>query len=151
MAERCLANWWRFTDSPKDHALIRMVCSSLATNLWKLYELLKHFGKEVHDSGETHCSRANAIKKIIEEKDIYGFRSKYAAHAIDNDTKLPLSLAAGEQRIRSIFGETIGEMNAFCSWVCPEIGERKEESVTRFIVDFRDYCRANSGAHSDRP
>lgn len=131
---------------PKDQALVRMVCSSLTVNLSKLSEALSHFGKEVNALDEPLRGRCLAIKKEIEDRKIYQFRSKYAAHLIDKDTNLPLSLVEGEKRVADIFGSTIGELNRFCEWVCPSSGQVDPSSITSVLCELRDYCRGAVGA-----
>ena len=135
-------------EKPRDHALIRMVCSSLTVNLSKLWEALNHFGKEVNALDEPLRGKCIEVKKEIENRKIYKFRSKYAAHLIDNDTNLPLSLVEGEKRITAIFGSTIGELNSFCEWVCPSPGKVDPNSVTSVLCELRDYCRGEVGTGS---
>ena len=134
------------SEHPKDQALVRMVCSSLTVNLSKLWEALNHFGKEVNALDEPLRSRCLEIKKEIEDRKVYKFRSKYAAHLIDKDTNLPLSLVEGEKRVAAIFGSTIGELSSFCEWVCPPSGQVNPDSVTSVLCELRDYCRGVVGA-----
>lgn len=130
---------------PKDQALVRMVCSSLVVNLSKLWEALNHFGKEASLLEEPLRSQCISVKQEIERRKIYQFRSKYAAHLIDTDTKLPLSLSEAERRLDAIFGSTIGELNGFCDWVCPPAGKADPNSVTAVLCALRDYCRQEAG------
>lgn len=137
-------------EDPKNQALVRMVCSSLTVNLSKLSEAFSHFGKEVNALDEPLRAKCLAIKKEIEDRKIYQFRSKYAAHLIDKKTNLPLSLVEGEKKVAVIFGSTIGELNSFCEWVCPPSGKIDPNSVTSVLCELRDYCRAKVGV-GERP
>jgi len=135
---------------PKDQALMRMVCSALVVNLSKLSEALGYLGKDINFLEEPLRSQCISVKQEIESRKIYQFRNKYAAHLLDNKTKLPLSLMEGERRLTAIFGSTIGELNDFCDWVCPPAGEANKNSVTSVLCDLRDYCR-QKGGNGPRP
>lgn len=137
--------------SDRGHALVRMVCSSLVVNLSKLSEVLKHFGGEVNELSEPLRSQCVDLRREIEKRKIYQFRSKYVAHLIDKTTKQPLSISEGDRRVDEIIGSSIGDLNDFCEWVCPAVVGSDAESVVSIICSFRDHCRRIVGDGSSRP
>ena len=137
--------------SQKTISYFRMCTTSLIVSLSKLWEALNHYGKEVNsfpDEVKLSCRR---LKAEIESRKIYQFRSKYAAHIIDDETKQPLSLIEGEKRYSAIIGSTIGELIAFCDWIVPKNFNGETGSVMHTVVTTRDYCLSVVGSSAERP
>lgn len=97
---------------------IRMCHMSAIVSLSKLGEALSGYADELKI-----CCPDELVKKtwqhktIIENKKIYEFRSKYAAHVFDKDTKKPLDLKAGYDRLINIVGSTPKEVQSFYNWI----------------------------------
>jgi hypothetical protein len=93
---------------------IRMFHMSTIVALSKLGEALSGYADELKI-----CCSDELVKKtwqhktIIEKKKIYEFRSKYAAHVFDKDTKKPLDLKAGYDRLINIVGSTPKDVQSF--------------------------------------
>ena len=137
--------------SQKTISYFRMCTTSLIVSLSKLWEALNHYGKEINSFPEDVKSSCRRLKAEIECRKIYQFRSKYAAHIIDDETKKPLSLKEGEKRYSAIVGSTIGEMVAFCDWVAPKNFSSEASSVIYTVVKTRDYCLSVVGSSAERP
>jgi hypothetical protein len=97
---------------------IRMCHMSAIVALSKLAEALSGYASELKAccSGEL-VSKTWQYKKVIEDKKIYEFRSKYAAHVFDKDTNKPLDLQGGSDRLIKIVGSTPEELQSFYSWI----------------------------------
>ncbi|MCE0974750.1 hypothetical protein [Pseudomonas putida] len=137
--------------SQKTISYFRMCSTSLIVSLSKLWEALKHYGKEINSFPEPLKLSCRALKSEIERRKIYQFRSKYAAHIIDDKTKQPLSFKEGEKRYSAIVGTTIGDLIGFCDWIIPEEYSRKPESVMHTVLATRDYCLSIVGSSTERP
>ena len=132
--------------------VLRMTSNALIMSLARLWEVIRYYGQEINSFPENIKQGCNLVKKEIEDKKIYQFRSKYAAHVIDKDTKKPLSLSEGKRRYEIIVGTTIGDMNDFCSWICPEnYASHQEYSVVKVVTDLRDHCLSIVGSSDERP
>lgn len=129
----------------------RMCSTSLIITLSKLFEALRHYGKEINSFPEPIRSNLISLRCDIENKKIFKFRSKYAAHVIDDDTKTPISLAEGERRYKDIVGETIGDLLDFCDWICPADYQEKPECVISVVTKTRDHCLSVVGSCTHRP
>ncbi|MFT7404292.1 hypothetical protein [Zhongshania sp.] len=138
-------------ESQKSIAYFRMCSNSLIVSLSKLWEALDHYGKEINEFPEELKINCRALKSEIERKKIYQFRSKYAAHIIDKDTKKPISLVEGEKRYSSIVGENIGDLINFCDWIIPENYNKNPKSVMNTVERTRDYCLSIVGSSAERP
>jgi hypothetical protein len=66
-------------------SIVRVCQTSSIISLSRLWELLKEFGKEVNETPEPLRTKLLALKKEIEDRKIYQFRSKYIGHIIDED------------------------------------------------------------------
>ncbi|QCT98424.1 hypothetical protein FEV13_16665 [Stutzerimonas degradans] len=128
---------------------LRMCITSLILSLSKLDEVLKHYGKEINFLPIQIKDNLRLIKKEIERRKIYQFRSKYSAHVINTDTRTPLSLKEGEERYDSIIGSDIALILDFCDWLNPN--PTSDSSVVSAIVAARDYLKYNLGADGERP
>lgn len=135
----------------KSISYFRMCSNSLIISLSKLWETLDHYGKEINSFPEELKSNCRTLKSEIEHRKIYQFRSKYAAHIIDKETKQPLSLKDGEKRYIAIVGSTIGDLINFCNCISPEHFNRKPNSVMYTVVTARDYCLSVVGPSTERP
>lgn len=93
------------------HGKLRMCYSQILLGLSKFTE----FYKAYHDIIPTDCrTPCKNIMKIIKNKGIYEFRSKYVAHLIDEKTGRPLNLDKLEEYLDGIFGE---DETKFIRWV----------------------------------
>ena len=137
--------------SHKTAAYFRMCTTSLIVSLSKLWEALNHYGKETNSFPEDVKLSCRTLKAEIERRKIYQFRSKYAAHIIDDETKKPLSLIEGEKRYSAIVGTSIGELVAFCEWVVPEQHGDTTDSVMHTVPKTRDHCLSIVGSSAERP
>lgn len=119
----------------KRGGVIRMVCGSLTVNLFKLHEALQLYAEDINKLHEPLRTQSNTLRREINARKICDLRSKYVAHVEDKKTKKPINLNDGEQLIKEIFGETIGDLSSFCDWVW--------QDVLSVVVSLRDYCREN--------
>ena len=132
----------------KGEGVIRMCAGYAILNLAKLWETLIHYGKEINDLPESLKAECHALKKDLEDKKVYQFRSKYLAHPKDKDIGKPAKATDLQHRLESITGKTIGDFIDFCHWICPASEEPKEGSVVGIVVEVREYCRSLTGPTS---
>lgn len=128
----------------------RMCSTSLIISLSKLWEALNHYGKEINNFPTELRASCISLKQEIEKRKIYQFRSKYAAHIIDDETKEPLSLTEGDKRYKEIVGEEVSDLLKFCEWICPQ-SEPTNSSVVAVVTQARDHCLSIVGHCSERP
>jgi hypothetical protein len=128
----------------------RMCSTSLLIALAKLWEALNHYGKEINDFPDEIRSACIALKKEIENRKIYQFRSKYAAHIIDKDTHEPISLAEGDKRYKEIVGEDVRDLLNFCDWIYPQEVQANIAVIT-VVTKARDHCLSLVGHCNERP
>ena len=72
-------------DDMESLSVIRICQTSSIIAFSKLWELLNGFGKEVNEAPEPLRSKLINLKKEIELKKIYQFRSKYIGHVFDKE------------------------------------------------------------------
>jgi len=97
---------------------IRMCHMSAIVALSKLGEALVGYADELKACcTEELVTKTWQHKKVIEDKKVYEFRSKYAAHVFDKETKKPLDLKAGYDRLIKIVGGTPEELQSFYNWI----------------------------------
>lgn len=130
---------------------LRMCASSLIISLSKLWEAINHYGKEIQEFPQETNAALNKIKREIERKKIYQFRSKYTAHVIDKVTHTPLNLAEGERRYKAIIGEDTNELLSFCEWVRPADYAQHPSSVISVVLEARDHIVSIVGSGAQRP
>ena len=97
---------------------IRMCHTNAVVGLSKLNEALVGYAHEL----KACCSKELVSKtwqytQIIQDKKIYEFRSKYAAHVFDKKTGAPLDLQSGYERLTNIVGSTAEEVQSFYNWI----------------------------------
>lgn len=129
----------------------RMCSTFLIVSLAKLWEALEHYGNEIRQFPNGISSECTALKKEIERKKIYQFRSKYAAHIINKKTKMPISLSEGERRYKEIVGDNIDDILDFCNWIYPENNSSESVSVMSTVIKARDHCLSIVGPCDERP
>lgn len=129
----------------------RMCSTFLIVSLSKLWEALNHYGKEISEFPVELRTDCVSLKKEIERRKIYQFRSKYAAHIIDNNTNMPLSLSDGAKRYNEIVGEDVAALVAFCDWIFPETDSGLSTSVILTVTRTRDHCLSLIGPCTERP
>jgi hypothetical protein len=130
----------------------RMCSTFLIVSLSKLWETLDHFSAEIRHFPIEVREACGVVRKELERRKVYQFRSKYAAHVIDKATKKPLSLVEGERRYKEIIGgEDVGDFAAFCDWINPEANPMPETSVMHAVVCTRDHCLELVGGDAQRP
>lgn len=129
----------------------RMCTTFLIVSLSKLWEVMNHYGKEISEFPVDVRTDCISLKKEIERRKIYQFRSKYAAHIIDKDTNMPLSLSEGVKRYNEIVGEDVAALVAFCDWICPETYPGPSASVMLTVTRTRDHCLSVVGPCTERP
>ncbi|QIA66033.1 hypothetical protein GT360_21310 [Vibrio astriarenae] len=101
---------------------VRMCHMWTIVSLSKLCEALKGYADELK-----LCCTEDIVKSTwkfkaeIEEKRVYEFRSKYAAHVFDKDTNQPLDLKTGYSKLTSIVGNTTDEVMEFYDWINPRV------------------------------
>lgn len=105
-------------------SLNRMVLAALFVNLCKLLEIVSHYGKEIRNFPDDVRSDLLEIKREIEKKGIYQYRSTYIAHAFIEEKGQPkraLSLEEASQALRAIIdvglSPVIENVYAFCRWI----------------------------------
>ena len=127
---------------------IRVCQTSAIIGLSRLWELLNGFGKEVNETPEPLRSKLIGLKREIEERKVYQFRSKYVGHVFDDDTKLPIKLQDGYPRLIKIIG---GDWEKFYNWIFPGPKNDYSNSVVGIVTEYRDYCNSILGEHIERP
>lgn len=132
-------------------AYFRMCSTSLIISLSKLWETLDHYHADIRKFPADITEACASVRREIERRKIYQFRSKYAAHIIDRDTKKPLSLTEGEKRYREIVGDDVRDLIALCDWINPEVSPLPKTSVMYAVVRTRDHCLEIVGSDVDRP
>lgn len=136
---------------PYHLGLCRMCNSHTIIALSKLDEILKFYGKEIQSFPEPLKTKANKLKKEIEDRGAYAFRSQYVAHAFRGEkgkTKEPISLKEGQAQIEKVVGNNLNE---FYTWVFPEqsLGENKD-SVTSTVNELKEHCISLLGGSGSR-
>lgn len=138
--------------APKYLGVCRMCNSHAIIALAKLDEAINHFGKEIKDFPEVLRADVYKIKKQIEAKGVYKFRSRYVAHAFNGEgnSKAPLHISEGYQMLTNITGPRLDE---FYCWICPEENHESDNSfgVVPVVVKMRDHCLVISGSGRERP
>ncbi|WP_250441857.1 hypothetical protein [Caballeronia sp. AZ1_KS37] len=112
-------------------SLSRMVLGALFVNLCKLLEIANHYGKEVRDLPDDIRVDLLEIKRKIEEKGIYQYRSTYIAHAFIQEKGQPkraLSFREATQALQAIIDEgltpVMENVHAFCRWIYEQDDQR---------------------------
>lgn len=112
-------------------SLSRMVLGALVVNLCKLLEIANYYGKEIKDLPDDIRSDLLEIKRKIEKKGIYQYRSTYIAHAFTQDKGQPkraLSFGEASQALRAIIDEGLSpvmeNVYAFCRWIYEQDNRR---------------------------
>jgi len=121
----------------------RMCINSIVLNLSKLWEIINAYGKEIQGSPEHTRKKCFQLRKELEDKKIYEFRSKYVAHISSQEKgqkRALLKTQEAETYLRNIIGKTVGDFMKFCDWVAPENGDY-EASVVGIITELKEYCR----------
>ena len=105
-------------------SIIRMTMCALLVNLSKLLEVLNFYGKDIRSLSPTVSGDLNSIKRELEKKGIYEYRSKYIAHAFMKEQGAPprpLSLKEASNALMKIIDEGLNPVTenafSFCSWV----------------------------------
>ncbi|HYA12737.1 MAG TPA: hypothetical protein VEF33_00190, partial [Syntrophales bacterium] len=124
------------------HGMRRMCQSQTILGLSKFLE----FYGAYHDLIPKDCKeRCKNIKKGIEAKKIYDFRSKYVAHLIDKETGRPLDLDQLDYYVASIFGE---DERHFILWVNDQ-SKKFPETVVSVLERTRDGIMAEHAISKD--
>ena|SRR5690554_6486100 len=140
-----------FDPSSKNSMAVFRLCNhALIITLSKLYELLTKYKDIVNAFPEEISIPCTQIRKSIESKDIYGFRNKYAAHLFDKNTKEPISIKAGQERLAKILGENIEEMLSFYNWIDP-IDRSDQTGVLPVLQKTLEHCKSVLGPGWERP
>ena len=128
---------------------LRMCTTFLIVSLAKLWEAFDHYSPEIGQFPADLRNECNELKKEIgERRKIYQFRSKYAAHIIDKQTKKPISSSEGERRYKDIVGETVEDIVKFCDWINPAT---EQPSVISTVTKARNHCLSIVGRCHARP
>ncbi len=119
-------------------SVARMCVSSMVIGLCKFDEIVNYYGKEIKDFPEILKQKIYLIKKDIESKKMYAYRSKYLAHAFSKENKQnkPLGLSDATQHLKLIIGEELQPPMengyAFCRWV---FDKNDKDSVAEVICE----------------
>jgi len=132
-------------------AYFRMCTTFSIITLAKLWEALDHYSIEIKDFPPALKEECSSLRKIIEKKKIYQFRSKYAAHIIDKSKKEPISLSEGIRRHHEIAGESLGDILDYCDWIYSENQSSESQSVLSTVIEARDHCLSAVGKCTKRP
>ncbi|MEJ6518930.1 hypothetical protein PQI64_04210 [Shewanella bicestrii] len=119
---------------------LRMCHMSTIVSLSKLSEALNGFASEL----KTCCpvelvDNAWKFKEQIENKKIFEFRSKYAAHVFDKESKQPLDLKSGYDRFTAIVGKTPDEVLEFYDWINPRV--KTDEDLLTLLANINCYLK----------
>ncbi|AUW07575.1 hypothetical protein [Vibrio campbellii] len=132
-------------DSPKYLAINRMCLSHIIIALCKFDEIFVEYSEEFKAMPKPLYEDLKRIKKEIERRNIYKFRSIYVGHAFKEDrkgkkvlSKKPLSLNEGNERLNKIVANDYLD---FYDWICPQnIASSDGTSVVEIITGARDFC-----------
>ena len=127
---------------------IRVCQTSAIIGLSRLWELLNGFGKEVNETPESLRTKLIDLKREIEERKVYQFRSKYVGHVFDDDTKAPIKVQDGYPRLIKIIGN---DWESFYKWIFPDPKSDYSSSVVGIVTEYRDYCNSIVGQCNERP
>lgn len=133
----------------------RMALCALFVNISKLLEALNFYGKEIRTLPPPLFKRLIDIKREIEEKGIYEYRSTYIAHAFlkekDKDPR-PLMLEEASNALKKIINKglspPIENAFVFCSWVYTR---QDENCVVKTIEQTVKEIELRLGGLSKRP
>jgi hypothetical protein len=113
------------------HGMRRMCHSQTLLGLSKFLEFYDAYHDLIPTECKEHCKN---IKKGIEAKKIYDFRSKYVAHLIDKSTGRPLDPDQLDHYVRNIFGD---DERHFILWVNDQ-KKKFPETVVSVLERTRD-------------
>jgi hypothetical protein len=137
--------------SAKYFGVCRMCNSHTIIALAKLDEAINHFGNEIKDFPPDLRNEIRQIKREIETRGVYAFRSKYVAHSFSGDgsDKAPLKIDDGYRMLEKVTGPNLDE---FYNWVSPEGNESENDrGVVAVVVKMRDHCGKIVGMGTARP
>jgi len=119
-------------------AISRLCLHSLIINLCKLKEIIDHYGYEIRGFPDDLRKPLYELKRKIESKGMYAFRSKYLAHAFskdENGEKKPLSFDENIKALMKVidYGRSPAKENVFefCGWV---FTQGKEHTVVYIVA-----------------
>jgi hypothetical protein len=105
-------------------SLSRMILSALFVNLRKITEIIDHYGSDLRLLPTDVRNDLIKIKKAIDDKGIYKYRSTYIAHAFTQEKgrpKRPLTVAEASKALAIIIDEglnsIIENVLSFCNWI----------------------------------
>ena len=105
-------------------SLSRMILGALFVNLCKTVEIIDHYGQHIRLLPEEVRRDLINIKKSIEGRGIYKYRSTYIAHAFSQEKgqpKRPLTLTEASRALEAIIDEgldpVVENVFSFCGWV----------------------------------
>jgi hypothetical protein len=137
-------------------AVHRMCLSHLIISLCKFDEIYREYRDERKEMPQAIQVPLDELKREIEKRKIYQFRSKYVGHAFEEikvdggkNKNILIPLKEGDKRLFTIVD---GDHNKFYDWICPQnISENKGLSVVELIESVRDFCNKKCDVNQPRP
>uniref|UniRef100_UPI001F15F2E5 hypothetical protein n=1 Tax=Vibrio anguillarum TaxID=55601 RepID=UPI001F15F2E5 len=142
-------------ENPTYLAINRMCLSHIIIALCKFDEIFVEYSKEFKAMPKPLYEDLKRIKKEVEIRNIYKFRSIYVGHAFKEErqgrkvlSKKPLSLNEGYDRLTKIVAN---DYLGFYDWICPQnIASSDGTSVVEIITGARDFCNEQCPNKSGR-
>lgn len=134
-------------------SVFRLCNHGLIISLYKLHEIYKNYGNTIKTMPTEIKVSFKAINKLITDKKIPQFRSKYVAHIFEEtkgEVSKPLSVEKGKELLSKIMGKNIEEMLLFYELVYPENYCETGSSVVAVVQQVRDYCLSVGASGNSR-
>jgi hypothetical protein len=136
-------------------AVHRMCLSHLIISLCKFDEIYREYRNERNEMPQAIQEALTELKKEIEKRKIYKFRSKYVGHAFEEiqvDGKKKNILIPLEESYKRLLAIVDGDHNVFYDWICPQnISEHQGSCVVKLIESARDFCNTKFDITQPRP
>lgn len=100
----------------------RLCLNSMIINLCRLIDATQEYGRDIKDNiTEDLRGRLNLIRKRLDDRNYYRYRSAYLTHVISRDTHRPLLLEEAKSALKTILGNESGStralMDLHCDWI----------------------------------
>ncbi len=137
-------------------SLARLLASVSVINLCKFEEITKHYGKEIRHFPAELLEVVRSIKRVIETRNMYRYRSQYIAHAFVEEKgspKKPLSFAQSIDAMKGVLGYEGGDVHecifSFCSWIYDVDDDKSVVNVIYRLIKHIDNEVGGLGSRYD--
>lgn len=127
--------------------LIKIGINCIAINLFKLDEVFRRYSDIFGFFSDDDQDKIRFLRKEIRKRKIIDLRNKYIGHIHDNKTSSTLSLDKGNDFIKEMIGENIGDLSKFCDWVC---NFNSNDCIVSFVTALRDKLIAEGAGEIPR-